>query len=85
MPTDHSTSDQDFHFKELLNLSGQTTSLSRDGERVSLPNNGLSTQSTRSSEATTGRTMPLKSNPMVEAATSDALQVSLEDGGKCSD
>ena len=44
MPTDHSTSDQDFQCKESANLLEPTTLPSRDGERMLLLSNGNSTQ-----------------------------------------
>jgi hypothetical protein len=62
-----------------------TTLPSRDGERTLLLKLGLSTALTRPSEATTGKTMLLKSNPMEDQPTLDAHPQSTQDGGNCSD
>jgi hypothetical protein len=61
-----------------------TTSPLEDGERTQMLNNGHSTALTRPSDPTTGRTMPLKSNPTEDQATLEQLQPSTQDGGKCS-
>ena len=83
--TDHSTWFQDFHFTELLNLMELTTLLSTDMSREETTNNGSSTALTRPSDPTTGRTMPLKSNPTEDQPTSEPLPLSTQDGGNCSE
>ena len=82
--TDHSTSSQDSQCTELCNLMEPTTLLSTDGSRVETTNNGSSTALARPSDQTTGRTMPLKSNPTEDHPTSELLQLSTQDGGRCS-
>jgi len=52
--TDHSMSDQECQCKESLNATALTTSGSRDGERIPLPNNGTSMRFQRRSRTTTG-------------------------------
>jgi len=64
--TDHSTLSQDFQCIELLKLKETTTSLSTDGLRTELLNNGGSIQYLRPLEAITGRTTAWKSQAMVE-------------------
>jgi len=64
--TDHSTLSQDSHSRELLNRSQPTTWSSRDGERTSLDSNSSSMKRPRHSDPSNGRTMPWKSNPMVD-------------------
>jgi hypothetical protein len=64
--TDHSTCNQDSQCTELLNLTELTTLLSTDMSREETTNNGSSTVQARPSDPTTGRTMPLKSNPTVD-------------------
>ena len=61
-----------------------TTSPLRDGERTLLPKLGPTTALIRPSEATTGRTMLSKSNPMEDQPTLDAHPLSTQDGGNCS-
>jgi len=61
-----------------------TTSPLEDGERTLLLKHGCSTALTRPSEATTGKTMLLKSNPMEDQLTLDAHPQSTQDGGNCS-
>jgi hypothetical protein len=82
--TDHSTSDQDFHSKELLNAMVPTMSGSRDGEIMLEINNGTSMKFQRPSRTTTGNHTHLTSNQMVTAATSDVLLLT-QDGGNYSD
>jgi hypothetical protein len=57
---------------------------SRDGERMSKPNNGTSMESARLSETTTGNLTPSTSRATVTATTSDALPPT-QDGGNFSD
>jgi len=64
--TDHSIWSQDSHSRESLNLSQPTTWSSRDGERTSWDNNSSSIPYQRQSDPSNGRTMPWKSNPMVD-------------------
>ena len=52
--------------------------------RTELPKPSSSTELIRSSDQTTGRTMLWKSNPMDQAAISDAHQQSTQDGGNSS-
>jgi hypothetical protein len=82
---DHSTLSQDFQCTEFFNHMEPTTLLSTDTSREETTNNGSSTALTRPSDPTTGRTMLLKSNPTVDHPTLDALQLSTQDGGKCSE
>jgi len=82
--TDHSISDPECQCKELLNATELTTFGSRDGERMSEPNNGTSMKSLRLSRTTTGRLTHLISNPTEDQAISDAL-LPTQDGGRCSD
>ena len=82
---DHSTLSQDFQCTEFFNHMEPTTLLSTDTSREETTNNGSSTAKTRPSDPTTGRTMLLKSNPTVDHPTSDALQLSTQDGGNSSD
>jgi len=81
---DHSTSDQDYHSKESLNVLVQTMSHSRDGEPTPDNNNGSSMRSQRPSRTTTGSLTHLISNQTEVQPTSDVLPLIL-DGGKCGD
>jgi len=63
--TDHSTSDQDFLLRELLNVLEQTTSPSRDIPKAELLSNSTSMQFPKPSDHSIGRTMPWKSKEMV--------------------
>ena len=82
--TNHSTLSQDSQCTESPNLTELTTLLSTDTSLEENTNNGSSTVLTRPSDQTTGRTMQLKSNPTVDHPTSELLQLSTQDGGKCS-
>jgi len=81
---DHSTSDQDYHSKESLNVLVQTMSHSRDGEPTPDNNNGSSMRSQRPSRTTTGSLTHLTSNPMEDQPISD-VQLPTQDGGNFSD
>jgi hypothetical protein len=81
----HSTSSQDSQCTESPNLTELTTLLSTDTSREETTNNGSSTVLTRPSDPTTGRTTPLKFNRTVDHPTSELLQLSTQDGGKCSE
>ena len=83
--TNHSTLSQDSQCTESPNLTELTTLLSTDTSLEENTNNGSSTVLTRPSDQTTGRTMQLKSNPTVDHPTSELLQLSTQDGGKCSE
>jgi hypothetical protein len=83
--TGHSTWSQSFHSVELLRCMETPTCGSRDGELIPNNNNGGSMRSPRPLETTTGRTIALISKEMVEAKTSELSQVSIQDGGRCSD
>jgi hypothetical protein len=82
--TDHSTSDQDSHSRELQSATVPTMSGSRDGELTRKPSNGTLMRFLRPSRTTTGNHIHLIFNPMEVQPTSDAL-LPTQDGGKCSD
>ena len=82
---DHSTLSQDSQWTESWNLLVPTISPLEDGERTLLLKLGCTTAPTRPSEATTGKTMLSKSNPMEDQQTLDAHPQSTQDGGNCSD
>ena len=82
---EHSTSSPDYQCTELLNVKEPTTFGLRDIERMLLHNSSTSTMSPRLSDHNNGRTMPWQSNPMVIQPTSDLHQVSIQDGGRCSE
>jgi hypothetical protein len=82
--TDHSTLDQDFQCRELLNAMEPTMSGSRDGERMLLLNNGSSMRSQRQSRITTGSLIHLKSKATAALQMLDAL-VPTQDGGNYSE
>jgi hypothetical protein len=82
--TDHSTLDQDFQCKELLNAMVPTTFGSRDGEMVLKPSNGTLMKFQRPSRTTTGNLIHLTFNPTVDLRTSDVL-LPTQDGGNSSE
>jgi uncharacterized membrane protein YdfJ with MMPL/SSD domain len=69
--TDHSTLSQDFHCTELPKLLEQAMSSSEDMSKVELPSNSSLMVSLRPSSLNSGRTIVLKSNPMVDMRTSE--------------
>ena len=71
MSTDHSILFQDYQCTELLNAMEPTISGSGGGERTLQHNNTSSIQSPRPSDHNNGRTMPWKSNQMVDQPTSE--------------
>jgi hypothetical protein len=83
--TDHSTLSLSFHSIELLRALVPTMSLSRDGERIRDPNNGISMKFQRPSEITTGRTTAFTLIATEKATISELTLASHQDGGKCSD
>jgi hypothetical protein len=82
--TDHSTLFQTCQCTELLNVLELTTWLLRDTPREDLDNNSTSMEFQELSDLNNGRTMPWKSNPMVEAPTLDSPLASILDGGNSS-
>jgi len=83
--TDHSTLSQDFQCKELFKLKEATTSLSTDGLRTELLNNGGSIHFLRPLEVNTGRTTAWKSQAVVQQMILKSLVQSTPDGGRCSE
>jgi hypothetical protein len=64
MPTDHSTSDQECHSRELWQCTAMPICISKDGRPTTTHKCSGLIQSARPSEIRTGRDMPLQSHQM---------------------